>query len=75
MNIYAFICTRSREKISQTTHTLLTYLSSCSINILVLANQKSLFSAYQKAYDKISPNPEDIIILCHDGRTIRLESI
>jgi hypothetical protein len=71
MNIYAFICTRSREDISMTTHKLLSFLSSCSIKILLLANQKSIFTGYKTAFEKVNPNPEDIIILCHDDIEIR----
>jgi len=71
MNIYAFICTRSREGVSMTTHRLLSFLSSCSINIFLLANQKSIFTGYKAAFDKVNPNPEDIIILCHDDIEIR----
>ena len=71
MNIHAFICTRSREEVSKTTNELLSYLSSCSINIILLANQTSLFSAYKRAFDKVSPKPEDIVILCHDDIEIR----
>ena len=71
MNIYAFICTRSREEVSMTTHKLLSFLSSCSINIFLLANQESIFSGYKAAFEQVNPNPEDIIILCHDDIEIR----
>ena len=65
MKIFAFICTRSRE-ISEVTDKLLTYLSSLKVEIKLLVNQKSIFSAYSTAFNSISPNPEDIVILCHD---------
>jgi len=31
-----------------------------------MTNQKSIFSGYQKAFDKVNPNDTDIFILCHD---------
>ena len=31
-----------------------------------MTNQKSIFSGYKKAFDKINPNDKDIFILCHD---------
>lgn len=71
MNIYAIICTRSREKVTQTTNNLLTYLAGCGIKVYLMANQSSLFSAYKRAYTQINPNPEDIIIFCHDDIEIR----
>lgn len=71
MRIHAIVCTRSREDISETTDALLTFLSRCSANILLVSGAKSLFSAYQKAYNAANPAPEDIIIFCHDDILIR----
>jgi hypothetical protein len=71
MDIYAIICTRSREQVTQTTNTLLTYLAKCGIKVFLLADTKSLFSSYERAYKMINPNPEDIIIFCHDDIEIR----
>jgi hypothetical protein len=31
-----------------------------------MTNQKSIFSGYKKAFDKINPDDKDIFILCHD---------
>lgn len=71
MRIHAIVCTRSREDISETTDTLLTFLSRCTANILLVSGAKSLFSAYQKAYKAANPAPDDIVIFCHDDIIIR----
>lgn len=65
MNIYAFIPTRDAE-ISESKLLLERYLSDCGAKVIFIANQESIFEAHKKAYDKVNPDPEDIIILCHD---------
>ena len=71
MNIYALICTRSREDISPVTDKLLTFLSRCGIKIFLITNAKSLFRAYEGAFEKTNSNSDDIIIMCHDDIEIR----
>ena len=66
MNTYAVICTRSREDISPVTHKLLQYYTSIGVQVLLLCKQSSIFSAYNLAVSKINPDPEDLIIFCHD---------
>ena len=71
MSIHAIICTRSREDISETTDKLLTYLNNCSIKVYLIVGAKTIFGAYEGAYKKINPNPDDVIIFCHDDIEIR----
>ena len=71
MNIYAIICTRDRNNVSSTTDKLLNFLCNCDIKVYLLSDAKSLFAAYNGAYKKINPNPEDITIFCHDDIEIR----
>jgi len=66
MNTYAVVCTRSREDISPTTHSLLNYFTSVGIKVLLMCNQGSIFNAYATAFKKVDPNPEDLFIFCHD---------
>ena len=66
MNIYAVICTRSREDISPVTHQLINYFSRAGIKIILLCKQSSIFSAYKKAFAGVKYNPEDLFIFCHD---------
>jgi hypothetical protein len=71
MNFHAVICTRDRNKVSPTTDKLLTFLCSCGIGVYLISDAKSLFSAYQGAFKKINPKPDDITIFCHDDIEIR----
>ena len=64
-SIYAFICTRSK-KLSNTTEKLVSYLSRAKVEVKLLVGANSIFEGYQKAFDKVNPNPNDIIIMCHD---------
>lgn len=66
MTLYAAICTRSREEITRTTHDLVSFLSSCGFKIKLLVNQKSIFSAYARAFSSEEYNEEDIWVFCHD---------
>jgi len=65
MKVYAFICTRDKN-LSKTTEKLLSYLSSCNVDTKILVGSKSIFSGYQKAFEHVKPEDNDIIILCHD---------
>ena len=71
MNIYAIICTRDRNNVSSTTDKLLTFLCSANIKVFLLSGAKSIFSAYQGAFEKINPQKDDITIFCHDDIEIR----
>jgi len=65
ISIYAIICTRSKA-LSTTTHKLVSYLSRANIKVKLIVGSKSIYSGYANAVKKINPNPNDIIILCHD---------
>ena len=65
MTIWALICTRSKE-LSPTTQKLTSYLSSCNVEVKLLVNAKSIFTAYRTAVEKIDLKPNDIVIMCHD---------
>jgi hypothetical protein len=65
MNIHAFICTRSKN-LEKTTEKLIEYYKDAGINVSLIVNAKSIFSGYKSAFDRANPNPDDIIILCHD---------
>lgn len=71
MNINAIICTRDRNNISKTTDKLLKYLIGCQIKVYLMSGAKSLFAAYQGAFEKINPADDDIVIFCHDDIEIR----
>lgn len=71
MNIHAIICTRDRNEITPTTDALLTFLCTCGIKVYLIANARSIFSAYHDAFQKINPNFDDITIFCHDDIEIR----
>jgi len=65
MNIYAFICTRTKE-VNDITLELLSFLNTNNIKVHLLVNSSSIFKAYSNALKKVNPDDEDIIILCHD---------
>jgi hypothetical protein len=65
MNIYAFICTRSKD-LSDTSQRLASYLSRAKVNTKFLVNQKSIFGGYANAFKKFEIQDNDIVILCHD---------
>jgi len=75
MNIYAIVCTRDRNNVSETTDKLMSFLCSARIKILILSNAKSIFSAYYGAYNHINPTEDDIMIFCHDDVEIREDPI
>jgi len=65
MRIFAIICTREAN-LKPVTKGLVHTLSSYGVNVKLLIDQKSIFSAYQKGLDICKPEPTDIIIYCHD---------
>lgn len=73
MKIYAVICTRDKN-LSPITKKLVSKLSSLPAKVMVMANQKSIFSGYKKAFDLVNPKETDIFILCHDDIEINENS-
>lgn len=71
MNIYAYICTRSIEEMTETTDKLVSFLAECKIQSFILPKASSIFIAYSYAYAHTKPSSEDIVIMCHDDITIR----
>ena len=71
MNIYSLICTRSREDISPTTDKLLSFLAQGGVKTYLISGSSSIFSSYYGGVEKIDPDPEDLIIFCHDDIEIR----
>lgn len=74
-NINAFICTRN-ENYPLDLVRLKIYLNKANINLHVLENKSSIFSAYEEKFNELSPNlkDNDIIILCHDDIEILTDS-
>ncbi len=68
-NYYAFICVRDLQ-INNITEKLFSYLSSAGVKIKLLPDRKSIFSAYSEALERINPEDEDVVILCHDDLEI-----
>lgn len=73
MKIYSIICTRSKD-LSPITQKLVSKLSTLPAKVILMTNQKSIFSGYKKAFDKINPADNDIFILCHDDIEINGDS-
>ena len=68
INYFALIPTKSNE-LKQITKDLLSYLASIGIEVILLPNKKSIFSAYEQGLNLIqekNPQPNDVVILCHD---------
>ena len=65
MKIFAISCTRDKN-LNSVTRGLVNTLSSYGVYIKLLANQNSIFEAYQKGLDMCLANDKDIIIYCHD---------
>ena len=65
MKIFAISCTRDKN-LPAITRGLVSTLSSYGVDIKLLANQNSIFEAYQKGLDMCSAKDKDIIIYCHD---------
>jgi len=74
MKIFSIICTRD-SKLNAITKALLDRLSSFGIIVKILANQSSIFTAYQKGLDLCDAAPHDIVIFCHDDLQILSEKI
>ena len=65
MKLFAIICTRDKD-LKPVTSELVHTLSSYGVEVKLLVNQESIFSAYQKGLDKCDAKDDDIIIFCHD---------
>lgn len=61
--IYSFICTRD---FNPTLNSLLPYLETVGAEIKLIKGAESIFNGYIKAFNKVNPADNDIIILCHD---------
>jgi len=71
MDIHAVICTRSSQRVPKITDDLVKFYASCNIKVYLLANQSSIFKAYQAGYNAANPDKDDIMIFCHDDIVIR----
>ena len=71
MKITAIICTRDSKDITKTMDKLLKFYVSCGIQVILMSGAKSLFGAYQTAFQKLNASDEDIVIFCHDDIEIR----
>ena len=69
MKIFAIICTRDKS-LNPVTSKLIHTLSSYGVNVKVLANQESIFEAYEKGLSLCDAEDKDIVILCHDDLDI-----
>ena len=74
MKLYAIICTRDKD-INPVTTTLVNTLSSYGVEVKLLVNQASIFSAYEKGLQACEASPQDIIICCHDDIVLLNEKV
>jgi 8-oxo-dGTP pyrophosphatase MutT (NUDIX family) len=65
VKLFAIICTRDK-KLGEITSALVHTLSSYGVEVKLLVNQQSIFSAYKKGIDSCAAKEKDIIICCHD---------
>lgn len=70
MKLFAVMCTRDKDFKPITTK-LINTLSSYGVEVKVLVNQQSIFSAYKKGIDGCKADNKDIIICCHDDIDIQ----
>ena len=75
MSIHAIICTRTAETVSQTTDKLFRFLVECNIQLTVMSGASSIFKAYEGAFERLSPDDNDIIIFCHDDIELREDPV
>jgi len=71
--IYAIICSRS-DRPSKALSKLLKYLDKCKIHYHVSYDALSMFEGYLKGLDELRPNPDDIVIFCHDDIEILMDT-
>ena len=69
--IYAIISTRDKNNVTSVTNSLVKYLTDADIRVVLLSKQKSIFSAYKKAVEHISPDDHDMVMFCHDDIEIK----
>jgi hypothetical protein len=63
--IYCIICSR-KEKQPLNFNSLLDYYRKAGVDVRVAYDQEGIFQGYSKTFAEINPNPQDIVILCHD---------
>lgn len=63
--IYTIICSR-KDKVNKSLSNLISYLTRADIKYYIAYDQESIFKGYELGLEELKPNPEDIIILCHD---------
>ena len=73
MEIHAIICTRDKN-LNPITQKLVHKLSSLPAKVMLMVNQKSIFSGYKKAFEAADPKDNDIFILCHDDIELTQQS-
>jgi len=66
MKHYAIICTRDASNISKTAWDLVNYYSSGGFQVEVISGATSIFEAYANKVTDLDPDPEDVLIFCHD---------
>ena len=67
--MFAIICTRD-SAIPPITHGLVDTLCSFGVEVKILANQSSIFEAYERGLEMCNADKNDIIIYCHDDLQI-----
>ena len=63
--IYAIICSR-RDKPTKSLPKLVNYLAKANILYHISYDAESMFKGYEDGLKALTPDPEDIVILCHD---------
>ena len=63
--IYAIICSR-KDKQTKCLPKLLSYLAKANILYYISYDAESIFKGYEEGLKALTPEPEDIVILCHD---------
>lgn len=71
MKTYAVLCTRDRSQVTRTTDKLVKFYVKCGIQVVLMAGQESIFTAYSNALNQINASDDDQIIFCHDDLEIR----
>lgn len=63
--IYAIICSR-KDKPTKGLPKLLNYIAKANILYHISYDAESIFKGYEDGLKALTPEPEDIVILCHD---------
>ena len=70
MSIYCFICTRDKN-FPTILKGSLSFFKKLGAKPYVAVGETSIFKAFSSLYNKVRPNDDDIIILCHDDILIQ----